>query len=87
MHQNVFVRLTVNLDPDLYALAKSLSKAEDCTLSAAVNRLLHRSLPGKGVGDKGAPKPVPAQRNGFTISRGAITITDDLVRSQEAEDD
>lgn len=33
------MRLTVNLDPDLYALAKSLSKAEDCTLSAAVNRL------------------------------------------------
>src|SRR6266436_5147840 len=40
------MRLTVNLESDLYALAKSLAKAEDCTVSAAVNRLLRRSLPG-----------------------------------------
>lgn len=30
------MRLTVNLEPDLYALAKSLAKSEDCTISAAV---------------------------------------------------
>jgi|GEM_PF-2032269 len=81
------MRLTVNLESDLYALAKSLSKAEDCTLSSAVNRLLRRSLPG-GARDnivRRAAKPVV--RNGFTVSRGALPITPELVRQMEMEDD
>jgi hypothetical protein len=77
------MRLTLNLEPDLYVLAKSLSKAEDCTISAAVNRLLRRSLPGNStVSDE---KPV--MRNGFLVSRGAIPVTSELVKQIEAEDD
>jgi hypothetical protein len=34
------MRLTVNLDPDLYGPAKSLAREADCTISAAVNQLL-----------------------------------------------
>jgi hypothetical protein len=80
------MRLTVNLERDLYALAKSLAKAEDCTISAAVNRLLRRSLPGSG--NQGSRRPAqPAKRNGLVISRGRQPITADTVRQIEAEDD
>ena len=76
----------MNLEADLYALAKSLAKAEDCTISAAVNRLLRRSLPagGKHPSRRSAR---PAKRNGFVISRGGQPITADTLRQIEAEDD
>ena len=79
------MRLTVNLEPDLYALAKSLAKAEDCTISAAVNRLLRRSLPG-GTKESSRRSPSP-KRNGFVISSGRQPITADTVRQIEVEDD
>lgn len=76
------MRLTVNLDTDLYALAVSLAKAEDCSISAAVNRLLRRSLPGAS-----AHGPTRKRRNGFLISRGYEPITADDVARIEDEDD
>ena len=80
------MRLTVNLDTDLYALAKSLAKAEDCSISAAVNRLLARAFriqpPRSGRGHARA-----AKRNGFVITRGKRPVTADTVRAAEAEDD
>src|SRR5436190_4258525 len=82
LHQNRNMRLTVNLEPDLYALAKSLAKAEDCTVSAAVNRLLRRSLP-SGVKQDGRSSGRIAKRNGFSISRGRRPITADSVRQVE----
>ena len=82
----VNMRLTVNLETDLYALAKSLAKAEDCTISAAVNRLLRRSLPGGGK-HPSRRSAQPAKRNGFVISRGRQPVTADTVRLVEAEDD
>ena len=80
------MRLTVNLDTDLYALAKSLAQAEDCTISAAVNRLLHRSLPGGRQQAKESPNRT-RRRNGFAVSRGKLPITADTVRQIEAKDD
>ncbi len=79
------MRLTVNLEPDLYAVAKSLAKAEDCTISAAVNRLLRRSLNGQKSGPRLTGQP--AKRNGLAISRGRRPITADTVRQIEAGDD
>lgn len=80
------MRLTVNLEPDLYGVAKSLAKAEDCTISAAVNQLLRRSL--SGSAEHGArPKSRIAKRNGLKISRGRHPITADTVRQIEAQDD
>ena len=80
------MRLTVNLEPDLYALAKSLAKAEDCNISAAVNRLLRRSLP--GLSNNEARRSVrSAKRNLLVISRGKHPVTADTVRQIDAEDD
>ena len=76
------MRLTVNLDTDLYALAVSLAKAEDCSISAAVNRLLRRALPGES-----AHGALRKRRNGFLISRGREPITADDIARTEAEDD
>lgn len=80
------MRLTVNLEPDLYGIAKSLAKAEDCTISAAVNRLLRRSLSARGE-DGSRRKSRRTQRNGLPISRGRRPITADTVRRIEALDD
>ena len=85
LHHNIGMRLTVNLEADLYALARSLAREEDCTVSAAVNRLLRRSLPGGEKPGRGSRRVV--KRNGFTISRGRKPITADTVRRAEAEDD
>ena len=76
------MRLTVNLEPDLYAVAKSLAKEEDCTISAAVNRLLRRSFHDEAERGTRAKK-----RNHFAVSRGRQPVTGDTVRSSEAEDD
>ena len=80
------MRLTVNLESDLYALAKSLAKAEDCSISVAVNRLLRRSLSGAA---RGATKTSlrTAKRNGFVISRGKRPVTADTVRQIEEDDE
>lgn len=75
------MRLTVRLEPDLYALAVSLAKAEDCSISAAVNRLLRRSLAGT---DRGAR---PRRRNHFLVSRGREPVTAETVARTEARDD
>ena len=76
------MRLTINLEPDLYALAVSLAKAEDCTISAAVNRLLRRSLPSESVG--GASRSRNGRRNDLFVSRGRVAVTADDVRRIEA---
>ena len=81
------MRLTVNLEPDLYALAKSLANAEDCTISAAVNKLLRRSLPGAGNDERNRSLRRVQRRNGFAVSRGRRPITPDAIRRIEAEDD
>ena len=80
------MRLTVNLESDLYAVAKSLAKAEDCSISAAVNRLLRRSLsPVEKPARQGSVRV--SRRNGFVISRGGQPISADTVRKTESEDD
>lgn len=50
-HHSAPMRLTVNLDDELYGIARSLARAEDITISEAVNRLLRRAV-----------EPVPRRR-------------------------
>ena len=80
------MRLTVNLDPDLYAVAVSFAKAEDCSISAAVNRLLRRGLPG-GQTLFAPPAGRTVRRNGILVSLGGAPITADTVHGIEDEDD
>ncbi|MBX3745081.1 MAG: hypothetical protein KF833_07200 [Verrucomicrobiae bacterium] len=79
------MRLTIRLEPELYAVAKSLAKAEDCSLSTAVNRLLHRAL----AAEPSHPPPTrqtPTTRHGLPISRARRPITaEDVARTEEEE--
>lgn len=80
------MRLTIDLEPDLYAVAVSLAKAEDCSISTAVNRLVRRAVPGAepdGSGDVRRMK----RRNGLLVCRGKEVVTAETVRRIEAEDD
>ena len=80
------MRLTINLEPDLYAVAVSLAKAEDCSISAAVNRLVRRSLPGAQFGE-GKPAHAVERRNGLLVCDGREVVTAETVQRIEDEDD
>ena len=80
------MRLTINLEPDLYAVAVSLAKAEDCSISAAVNKLLRRALPGAKSGPERRIHGVE-RRNGLLVSDGREVITAETVRRIEDEDE
>ena len=38
------MRLTINLDDELHAIAKSLAAADGCSLNAAIQKLIRRGL-------------------------------------------
>ena len=86
LHHNGGMRLTVNLESEVYALAKSLAREEGCTISVAVNRLLRRSIAGGMERSPGSANR-KMKRNGFVVSRGAKPITAETVRQAENEDD
>ena len=85
-HHHRSMRLTINLESDLYAVAVSLAKAEDCSISAAVNRLVRRALPGAGP-RRGEPAHGMELRNGLLVCEGRQVVTAETVQSIEAEDD
>lgn len=75
------MRLSIKLDDDVYAIARSLAQAEDITLGAAINRLARHGV---------TVRPAAARarrRNGLPVSRGRTLITADTVRQAEQEDD
>lgn len=86
LHHTTGMRLTINLEPELYAVAVSLAKAEDCSISAAVNRLVRRALPGAEPGARGDARR-RKRRNGLLVCRGKEVITAETVQRIEAEDD
>lgn len=57
------MRLTINMDEQLYAVAKSLARAEDLSISAAVNKLLQRAIEREPVRPR-------RSRRGFPVVRG-----------------
>lgn len=63
-HHILAMRLTVNLESDLYSVAKALSKAEDISISEAVNRLLRRALEPRRPAIK-------KSRTGFPVVKGS----------------
>ena len=86
LHHNGSMRLTINLEPELYAVAVSLAKAEDCSISAAVNRLVRRALPGAEPRQDGIASGM-RRRNGLLVCRAKEVITAETVQKIEDEDD
>lgn len=80
------MRLTINLEPDLYAAAVSLAKAEGCSVSTAVNRLVRRALPGAEPGGSDDARRMK-RRNGLLVCSGRELVTAETVQKIEAEDD
>ncbi len=76
------MRLSVNLEDDLYAIAKSLAKSEDCSLSAAVNLLVRRAVEGP---PDGTPTFFIHPVSGLPVSRGRRLITSEDVAAIEDE--
>jgi hypothetical protein len=56
------MRFSVNLADDLYAVAKSVAHAEDCSLSEAVNLLLRQRIESAVARRKDTGLPVSAGR-------------------------
>lgn len=80
------MRITLDLPADVYALAKSMAEDQHCTLDAAVNLLLQRSVK-KPKPPKPPSMPKPKLRNGFVVSPGAVAVTPEMVKRLEAEAD
>jgi len=76
------MRLTINLDEDLHRMAKSLAIAEDCSISAAVNKLLRR-LNGARTG---GPPSRQGSKTGLPVVECKRAIKDeDVYRAEEEE--
>ncbi|OGQ11657.1 MAG: hypothetical protein A2138_09265 [Deltaproteobacteria bacterium RBG_16_71_12] len=72
------MRLTVNLRDDLYAVARSMARAESISISEAVNRLLQRAL--------AEPRAAPRRsKNGLPVVRGRAPFGPDDVLRIESE--
>jgi len=80
------MRLTIDLEPDLYAVAVSLAEAEGCSVSAAVNRLVRLALPSTQPGRSSYARRMK-RRNGLLVSAGKEVLTAETVQRIEAEDD
>lgn len=66
LHHTVPMRLTINLDDELYGVARSLARAEDITISEALNRFVRRALapsPGRRPRDKTGLPSSPCKRS------------------------
>ncbi len=62
------MRFSINLEDDLYAVAKSVAQAEDCSLNEAVNRLLRQRVETAIARRKDTGLPVSAGRRPITVA-------------------
>lgn len=77
------MRLTINLDDDLYAVAKSLAQTRDVSISVAVNTLLRRAIePGR---IEPIPAPIAADAGGWPVVRGKRVVTAEDVKALDDE--
>lgn len=76
------MRLSVNLDDDLYAVAKSLAKADDTSVSAAVNSLIRKAL--QTVPQGGLP---PHDSTRLPVVRGRRFVTPEDVDRMDRVDE
>lgn len=75
------MRLSVNLEPDLYAVAKSLAKADDVSLNALINQKLRDALFGQ-------TQPTQTHlKNGLLVSSSKVRVTREMVMQALEEDE
>lgn len=77
------MRLTINLDDDLYAVAKSLAQTRDVSISVAVNSLLRRALEPSRI--EPIPAPIAADAGGWPVVRGKRVVTAEDVKALDDE--
>jgi predicted DNA-binding ribbon-helix-helix protein len=81
LHHNQPMRLSVNLEPDLYAMAKSLAKADDVSLNVLINQKLRDALFGQ-------TQPTQTHlKNGLLVSSSKVRVTRDMVMQALEEDE
>lgn len=76
------MRLTINLDDDLYAVARSLAQTRDVSISVAVNTLLRRAVEPRL---EPISAPVAADAGGWPVVRGKRVVTAENVRALDDE--
>lgn len=76
------MRLTVNLEDDLYAAAKSLAQAKDVSISVAINQLLRRAVypPLEPI-----PVPLVSDAGGWPTVAGRKLVTPEDVKALDDE--
>lgn len=75
------MRLSINLREPYYRAAKALSKAEDCSLSSAVNQLIAAGF--EQQGNQSKQKSVSHQA--FPTSKGRHRVTATMVNQIEQD--
>ena len=68
------MRITISLDDELYAAVKALARADDLSVSAAVNALVRRS-----IFPVNQAVPESSVRNGLAIVAGRGPLTSEEV--------
>ena len=76
------MRLSIQLNDDLYRMARSLAAAEDCSISAAVNKLIRHALDAPISSTRSKKSRFPTSR-----CRADHAITSEMVRCMDEEDD
>lgn len=79
------MRFTISLEDDLYRVAKSLAKAEDTSMSKAINLLIRKGL-------ETARPPAPEESGGkgtstFPVSRNCRRMSEEEVYDLEVAED
>ena len=79
------MRFTISLEDDLYRVAKSMAKAEDTSMSKAINLLIRKGL-------ETARQPEPAKSGGkclssFPVSHNCRPITEKEVYELDVSED
>ena len=85
LYQLLFMRFTISLEDDLYRVAKSLAKAEDTSMSKAINHLIRKGL-------ETARQPAPKESGGkgpstFPVSRNCRPMSGEEVYDLEVAED
>lgn len=76
------MRLTINLDDELYAVARAHAQTMDVSISAAVNFLLRRAL--HPTIDASA-RPFAAEGDGWPVVAGKRVVTPEDVKALDDE--